>query len=56
MPFDALSYAPDDMNNAALDELKRRNLVQTGDWVVLTRGKLERNAGGTNGLQILMVE
>jgi len=56
VPFDVLKHTPDDLNTAAIDELKRRKLVESADWVILTRGKLDRDTGGTNGMQILQVE
>ncbi len=56
LPFDALSYPVDDrLHDAAINQLKVLELVKQGDWIVLTRGDLERNTGGTNTFRILEV-
>ncbi|UOF93547.1 MAG: pyruvate kinase [Bordetella sp.] len=56
LQFDALNYSLENMNYAAINQLKMLNFVKNGDWIVLARGNLERNSGGTNTLQILKVE
>ncbi len=56
IPFSPSDYDPADLSNAAIDELRRRNLVQTGDWVILTKGDFYRDSGGTNGMKILLVD
>ncbi|SFB83009.1 pyruvate kinase [Marinospirillum celere] len=38
-----------------LDELLKRGLVQSGDWVLLTRGEQRGEMGGTNRLEIVSV-
>jgi pyruvate kinase len=56
IPFAPSDYEPADLSNAAIDELRKRNLVQTGDWVILTKGDFYRDSGGTNGMKILLVD
>lgn len=56
IPFAPSDYEPADLSNAAIDELRRRNLVQAGDWVILTKGDFYRDSGGTNGMKILLVD
>lgn len=56
IPFSPSDYDPADLSNAAIDELRKRNLVQTGDWVILTKGDFYRDSGGTNGMKILLVD
>lgn len=56
VPFSPSDYEPADLSNAAIDELRKRNLVQTGDWVILTKGDFYRDSGGTNGMKILLVD
>jgi pyruvate kinase len=55
IPFAPSDYEPADLSNAAIDELRRRSLVRTGDWVILTKGDFYRDSGGTNGMKILLV-
>lgn len=56
VPFAPSDYEPADLSNAAIDELRKRNLVKTGDWVILTKGDFYRDSGGTNGMKILLVD
>ncbi|QVQ24684.1 pyruvate kinase [Achromobacter deleyi] len=56
VPFSPSDYEPADLSNAAIDELRKRNLVQAGDWVILTKGDFYRDSGGTNGMKILLVD
>jgi len=56
IPFAPSDYEPADLSNAAIDELKKRNLVKAGDWVILTKGDFYRDSGGTNGMKILLVD
>ena len=56
IPFAPSDYEPADLSNAAIDELKKRNLVKEGDWVILTKGDFYRDSGGTNGMKILLVD
>lgn len=55
IPFDVESHDPDQLNAAALDELKKRSLVQQGDYVILTKGTLSGELGATDSLTILRV-
>jgi pyruvate kinase len=56
VPFDPSAYDPAELSNAAIDELKKRGRVETGDWVILTKGDFYRDSGGTNGMKLLQVE
>ncbi|KOF52141.1 pyruvate kinase [Achromobacter sp. DMS1] len=56
VPFAPLDYDPAELSNAAIDELRKRGLVQSGDWVILTKGDFYRDSGGTNGMKILLVD
>lgn len=51
--FEAQNYALDDINEAAMDELRQRNLIKAGDNVILTKGSITGNHGGTDTLKIL---
>ncbi len=53
--FDPASLPGERVSEAAIDELLRRQLVQPGDWVILTKGDSYHVVGGTNGLKILQV-
>lgn len=56
--FDVSSIDPSDINEQAIAQLKHENLLQSGDWIVLTRGDQyeedEMNSGGTNTMKILV--
>ena len=56
VPFDPAAYDPAELSDMAIEELKNRGRVETGDWVILTKGDSYRDSGGTNGMKILMVE
>lgn len=56
VPFAPADYDPAELSDAAIDELKKRGRVQSGDWVILTKGDFYRDSGGTNGMKILKVE
>ena len=53
VPFDANSYEPNEINKAVVDELLKRNIVEKGDWIVVTVGDRYHGTGGTNTLKIL---
>lgn len=53
IPFQAQSFPADDVNEAAVNELRKRQLVQAGDNVILTKGSLAGLHGGTDTLKIL---
>jgi len=53
-PMDDLPLSQ--IDNLAINELISRKLVQTGDWVILTKGATHHdNSGGTNTMKILQV-
>lgn len=55
VPFDPAALQPGEVSQAAVDELVKRGVVQTGDWVILTKGDSYHTIGGTNGMKILHV-
>lgn len=55
IPFDPAAHAPENLSQAAVDELLKRGVVQPGDWVILTKGDRYNTTGGTNGMKILHV-
>ncbi|MGB6242034.1 MAG: pyruvate kinase [Castellaniella sp.] len=55
VPFDAATLPPAEVSDAAIDILRQRGLLKTGDWIILTKGDFYSNSGGTNGLKILRV-
>lgn len=55
IPFDATQYTRDTLNEAAIDELKKRGCVHPGQLVILTKGDIEGVHGGTNAMKIICV-
>ncbi|MEX6503609.1 pyruvate kinase [Pseudomonas zhanjiangensis] len=55
VPFDPVALPPEQVSQAAVDELLKRGLVEQGDWVILTKGDSYHTIGGTNGMKILHV-
>ncbi|WP_067863071.1 pyruvate kinase [Neptuniibacter marinus] len=53
--FDATQISEDKLNTEVLAGLKARNLLQTDDLVILTRGATLGKDGGTNSMQVLSV-
>lgn len=53
--FDPTVLARHDVNRLAVEELVKRNYVESGDLVVLTKGDHMGILGGTNALKILKV-
>ena len=51
--FDSRSLSLDEVNQSAIDWLKRHHVVKSGDRVVLTKGDYHNAQGGTNTLKIL---
>ena len=54
--FNATAHPYDVVNQMAVAELKKSNIVQTGDWVIITRGDLMGVHGKTNSLKIIQVD
>lgn len=54
--FDSSAISFDEVNQAAIDWLKRHHVVQSGERVVLTKGDYHNAQGGTNTLKILQVK
>ena len=54
--FDATQIDKDKLNDEILAGLKARNLLETGDLVILTRGASLGKDGGTNSMQVLAVQ
>ena len=55
VPFDPASLPPEQVSQAAIDELIKLGVVEKGDWVILTKGDSYHTTGGTNGMKILHV-
>ncbi len=55
LAFDITQYTRDHVNQAAVHELVKRNLVQDRDLVILTKGDLVGKLGGTNAMKVLEV-
>ncbi|MET1077897.1 MAG: pyruvate kinase [Pseudomonas sp.] len=55
VPFDPAALPPEQVSQAAVDELLKRGVVQPGDWVILTKGDSYHTIGGTNTMKILHV-
>jgi len=55
IPFDPEAQPENRLNQAAVDELLKRGLVEIGDWVILSKGDNYHKTGGTNTLKILRV-
>lgn len=55
VPFDAAKLDPSEVSEAAIDMLRAQSLLETGDWIILTKGDFYSNSGGTNGMKILQV-
>jgi len=52
--FDAHNIPPEEVNSRVMDVLRKRDIVQDGDFVVLSKGDTY-TLGGTNTLKILQV-
>ncbi len=55
IPFDAAALPPEQVSQAAVDELLKRGVVQPGDWVIMSKGDSYDTIGGTNTLKVLHV-
>lgn len=55
IPFDATHIDRRILNQAAVDELKKRGIVKDGDLVILTKGDLIGVHGRTNSMKIFTV-
>ncbi len=56
VPFDPAALPADKVSQMAVEELLKRNIVQPGDWVILTKGdSYHDSTGGTNTMKILRV-
>lgn len=56
LPFDPSEHEGEQVYRAALEELSSRNLVEKGDFVILTKGARAGVNGGTDALKILQVQ
>lgn len=56
VPFDPAAYDPTAIADAAIAQLRDSGAVESGDWVILTKGDLNRIIGGTNTLRVVKVE
>lgn len=55
IPFDAADLPNEQINQAAVEELVRRGIVDEGDQVIITKGDYINAQGGTNTLKIVRV-
>jgi pyruvate kinase len=55
VPFDAASFAAEDTNTQAVEQLVKQGVVKNGDLVIITKGNFTNAQGGTNSMQILRV-
>ncbi len=55
IPFDATPIDRRVVNQAAVNELQKRNILQEGDLVILTKGDLIGVHGKTNSMKIIEV-
>lgn len=53
--FEPTSKEPREVNREAVDELLRRGTVRDGDLVILTKGDMMGNMGGTNAMKVVRV-
>ena len=53
--FEPTSKEPSEVNREAVDELLRRGTVRDGDLVILTKGDMMGEMGGTNAMKIVRV-
>lgn len=55
LSFDPRTADHVEANKAVIDELLKRNVVEKGDLVIITKGDLVGRAGGTNALKVVRV-
>ncbi|WP_417227075.1 pyruvate kinase [Amphritea sp.] len=55
MLFDATGINNDVLNEQILETLKAKQLLETGDLILLTRGAIIGSGSGTNSMQVLQV-
>ncbi|GAB3091316.1 pyruvate kinase [Aestuariicella hydrocarbonica] len=53
--FDTSSFAPEQLNQAVVDELLRREVVEKGDLVIISKGDFLNVHGGTNTMKVVRV-
>lgn len=53
VPFQAHEVDPEDINSLAIEELKKRDVLKPGDFVIVTKGDYLNAQGGTNTLKVL---
>ena len=55
VPFDSEAVPNEEINQRAVQELQRRNVVKEGDIVLITKGDYVNAQGGTNTMKIVRV-
>ncbi|MBO67087.1 MAG: pyruvate kinase [Acidiferrobacteraceae bacterium] len=55
VPFDAATVSRENLNWAAVEEIRKRGLVEEGDQIILTKGDHYGSEGGTNAMKIVRV-
>jgi pyruvate kinase len=53
--FDVTHFPRGQVTEQALNELKKLNVIKTGDQIILTKGDVMGNMGGSNTMKILVV-
>jgi len=53
--FDVTTTDHTELNREAIDELMRRGAVREGDLVIITKGDLVGERGGTNAMKVVKV-
>ncbi len=53
--FDTSEIKPENLNQAVVDELRRREVVSDGDLVIISKGDFMKVHGGTNTMKIVKV-
>ncbi len=53
--FNTQNLKPEEINQAVVDELKRREVVAEGDLVILSKGDYQNVHGGTNTMKVVRV-
>jgi pyruvate kinase len=55
VPFNSENIPNEEVNQFAVDELVRRNIVSEGDLVIITKGDYVNAQGGTNTMKVIRV-
>ncbi|MDX3896121.1 pyruvate kinase [Pusillimonas sp.] len=56
MPFDPAAMPADQLGSLALAALKDKQLIQSGDWAILTRGRVLDSDVGTDSMTLIQLD